>query len=292
MNVLPWQEATAGRLAAQLAAGRLPHALLVSGPAGWGEAAFANWLALHLLGLDEALAAEGLAHPDLRWIVPDGSLIKVDAVRELAEFAQGTAQNGPRKVAVLIDAHAMNRNAANALLKTLEEPPAGTHLILVSCRPGRLLPTLRSRCQQITLTADRSAARGWLAGLGDVPDLELREFEHGGAPVAIAAGLAADETPLAALLDRALAVPDPTTLADAVLKQDLTGVTGRWLRYVAAGLAGESRIPRLAAADPRGLARFAAELVWIRGQLLASNSVNVRLMGERLLVLWRALIVS
>jgi len=292
MMLLPWHHQAAAALRAQLAAGKLPHALLLTGPPGWGEHVLANWLALHLLGIDEHQDAELLAHPDLRWLKPDGALIKIDAIRELAEFSQGTPQSGPRKVAVLIDAHTMNRNAANALLKTLEEPPPGTHLLLVSSRSSQLLPTVRSRCQRFVVQADAVAARAWLAANVDGADLEQRLFEHGGAPIAIAAGQAAGEVPLEGLLSAAVASGDSVGLAKDLVDQNLAGVTARWLRYVTAMLAGDQRVPALAGASPRALAGFADELVWVRGQLLSSNSTNERLMAERLLTLWCRLAVS
>jgi DNA polymerase III subunit delta' len=286
---LPWQEGAARTLEALLASDRLPHALLIAGQAGWGEGVLANWLALHILGVDESGDAETLAHPDLRWVRPDGAMIKIDAIRELAEFAQGTPQSGSRKVAVLVDAHAMNRNAANALLKTLEEPPPGTHLVLVSCRPAQLLPTVRSRCQRINLQTDSGAARAWLAARLEVPDLEQRLFEHGGAPVAIADGCAAGELPLRPLLQAALDGAEVGGIAQQLVAQGLAGATARWLRYLHALLSSETSFPAFAQTPARALARFGDELAWVRGQLLVSNSVNERLMAERLLVLWRGL---
>jgi len=289
---LPWQQVAARKLEALLVSDRLPHALLLTGPAGWGEDRLANWLALRVLAMDETIDAETLAHPDLRWIRPDGAMIKIDAIRELAEFAQGTPQAGPRKVAVLCDAHAMNRNAANALLKTLEEPPLGTHLVLVTCRAAQLLPTVRSRCQRLDAQADAVAARAWLAAQGLSTDLDLRVFEHGGAPVAIAAGCQSGEQPLQPLLQAVLQGTEPGGSVQALVEQGLTGVTSRWLRYLNALLAGQPLFAELARVPKRALARFADELLWVRGQLLVSNSVNERLMAERLLILWRELASS
>jgi len=289
MSALPWQQDIERDVAERLAADRLAHALLVTGPPGWGERTLASRLALRVLGLDPDLDAEQLAHPDLRWIRPDGAVIGVDTIRELAEFAQGTPQAGRRKAAVLQDAHAMNRNAANALLKTLEEPPPGTHLLLVTAMPGRLPATVRSRCQRLSIRPDAAAAARWLAAAVQGADLESHTFEQGGAPVAIAEAVVDGATPLEPLLAAALSGGNIVTLAGALAEPDLAGVIGRWLRYVAGLLAGQIRMGQLANTPPRELARFADELVWVRGQLLASNSVNARLMAERLLVLWRSL---
>jgi len=296
--VLPWHTALAGSVTARVDAGTLPHALLIAGPAGWGEAAFGNWLALTLLGLDTgrdtaardtaARDAAALAHPDLRWLAPEGAVIKVDAVREVVAFAQGTPQAGPRKVAVIADAHALNRNAANALLKTLEEPPAGTHLLLLSSHPGRLLPTIRSRCQSLEIRPDPPAARRWLEQRADGADLERLLFEHGGAPVAVMAALEDGQTPLSGLLQRALDPDQDAEVVPALLDAGLNAALGRWYRYVVA-LAGGVAVLQRPVATPRALMAFADELTWARRLLLTSNSPNERLVAERLVVCWRRL---
>ncbi len=91
-------------------------------------------------------------------------MIRVDTVRQLADFIGQTAQQGGRKVVILHPAEAMNQSAANALLKSLEEPSAETYLLLISDQPSRLLPTIRSRCQVHTLAAPGQAqAMDWLA---------------------------------------------------------------------------------------------------------------------------------
>jgi DNA polymerase III subunit delta' len=93
--------------------------------------------------------------------------IRVDEVRALIDWAFKTASRGRAKVAVLHPAEALNPQAANALLKTLEEPPPGTRLILSAADPAALLPTLRSRCQLLRLREpDAALAADWLAGQG------------------------------------------------------------------------------------------------------------------------------
>ncbi len=93
--------------------------------------------------------------------------IKVDAVREVMAFAQTTASRGRAKVVVVHPAERMNAIAANALLKTLEEPPGGTRFVLSCAAPDALLPTIRSRCQAVPLSAPPSAqAAQWLVGKG------------------------------------------------------------------------------------------------------------------------------
>jgi len=289
VSLLPWHENAAEALAARFADGRLPHGLLLTAPEGWGLHILANWLALHLLGVEVDRSAENLAHPDLRWIKPEGAVIPIDVVRALVTFSVGTPQSASCKVAVIVDADCLNRSAANALLKTLEEPPAGTYLLLTSCHAGRLPPTIRSRCQVVQLRPDADLAQRWLQETVAVDDLALRLFEHGGAPVAVAEGIAAGEVPLGELLAQALGSRQPGTLIQPLLEQGLVNVTGRWFRYVLAQAADGNRFPALAELSPRRLSAFAEELLWVRRQLVSSNSANQRLLAERLLDGWRSL---
>ncbi|HAR30278.1 MAG TPA: hypothetical protein DCR65_02065 [Gammaproteobacteria bacterium] len=290
MSLLPWHLGSARAAEASIASDRVPQGWLVVGTEGWGEREFGNWLALRLLDLAVELDASVLAHPDLLWAVPEGALHRVDAIRALVEFAQGGPQVAPRKVIVLEQAHAMNRNAANALLKTLEEPPSGVHLLLLTSRPGQLLATVRSRCQRSVLPIDGASGVAWLtAQLPDV-DVESLLFEQGGAPLAVLEAHANARGPIAEALDGALRGAGVKELSERWANEGLADVTGRWLRYVQDALAGGRRLPALDPVPARRLAMFAQELQWIRRQLLASNSVNERLMAERLLDGWRDLL--
>lgn len=176
----PWQEDAWGGLAARREAGRLPHALLLHGAPGMGKEAFALHLAAALLCRapaaeapcgacpECALVAAG-THPDRLVVTPpeDRRSIGIDAIRALAEHLSLTAGRGGAKPVVLVPAERMTPEAANSLLKTLEEPPPGTVLLLVSHAPGLLLPTLRSRCQAVAFPPASAAAAGdWLRGQG------------------------------------------------------------------------------------------------------------------------------
>ena len=162
---------------------RPPHAWLFTGPRGIGKATLAYRFARYLLrtggaksegaAAPSAHSAAGLAvspdhpvarqvaaasHPDLfvleRGIREDGRPrrdIDVDSVRQLSSFLHMTAADGGWRVAIVDAADELNRNAANALLKLLEEPPAQTVLLLISHAPGRLLPTITSRCRRLRL---------------------------------------------------------------------------------------------------------------------------------------------
>src|SRR3569832_1978442 len=177
-KLLPWHEETWARLLAARRAGRLPHALLLTGPQGMGKQRFAeNWMAGLLC---EAPDAEGCAcgvcrscqllaagnHPDYRQLTPpeEGKVIGVDQVRELIQYVALTPQYGRYKIALIHPADKLNINAANSLLKTLEEPPSHSLLMLVSAPPSRLpLPVLR-RGQLVHFPPPPAvAAPGWLA---------------------------------------------------------------------------------------------------------------------------------
>ena len=150
--------------------GRLPHAVLLIGPKGLGKRAAAAWIAAQQLQADAHQVLphypfERPAHADLHWIEPpeDKQAIGIDQIRELVADLSLTSFHGGGKVAVIDPANAMTISAANSLLKTLEEPPGDTTLILIADRTGRLPATLFSRCQRIDF-APPSEADGlaWL----------------------------------------------------------------------------------------------------------------------------------
>lgn len=199
---LPWQGELWHGLISRARQGTLPHALLLTGMQGIGKTIFALRLAESLLcqhPQDDGSAcgrcpACGLlaagTHPDLSVVTPEeeGKAIPVDRVREVGTFLGLKAQYGGLQVVVIHPAEAMNRFSANSLLKTLEEPTPNTLLILVSSRPSQLLPTIRSRCQQMTFPIPPAAmAEAWLR-------------EQAGTAVKVAVLLAlADGAPLEAL---------------------------------------------------------------------------------------------
>ena len=156
------QSAWTGRLRSALAAGRIVHAYLICAPAGGGKSLLADLLAQALLCQDPRqgepcgachncrMAASG-NHPDLIRLAPEGNSLPVEAIRALQEEMAVQAYLGGRRVVILDQAHRMTPQAQNALLKTLEEPPEGVVLLLLSASAAQLLPTVRSRCQLIQL---------------------------------------------------------------------------------------------------------------------------------------------
>ncbi|WP_052715718.1 AAA family ATPase [Devosia chinhatensis] len=158
-------DAARAAILAQLAEHRLPGAIMLHGPQGIGKATFAFELATTIL---EATGDEGalrvreqvaaLSHPNLsvlRRRPKDSksyySVIRVEDVRDLRDTLQQTRGRTGHRIAILDSIDDCNPNAANALLKTLEEPPADTTFFLISHRPGALLPTIKSRCHNVAL---------------------------------------------------------------------------------------------------------------------------------------------
>lgn len=154
------QPAVAAAIAAALARGP-SHAYLLAGPPGTGKRRAARAFAAELLATaappDAAAEARRRAlidpspHPDLIWLQPDGMQYRIDAVREqLLRPAVYRPYEGGRRVFVIEAAEALREESQNALLKTLEEPPRQTHILLLTSRPEDVLPTVRSRCQPLT----------------------------------------------------------------------------------------------------------------------------------------------
>jgi len=176
-EIYPWHQSQWQTVHERMAQGRLPHGILLTGPAGVGKRQFAQQLAELLLC---QTPSDGQAcgrcrtcalllahsHPDLDEVKPpeDKKIITVDLVREVAHFLSLTSQYQQYKVVVISPADAMNVNAANSLLKTLEEPTSGSILFLVTHQPAQLPATIRSRCQELKFTpAAPEIARPWLS---------------------------------------------------------------------------------------------------------------------------------
>jgi len=143
-----------------LASGRLAHAYLFSGPDGVGKRLMALALARAIVcheqrGCGDCQACRKIDHrnhPDLHVLEPDGNSIKIEQVRSLQKGLNLKPLEAPRKICLIEAADSMTLGAANALLKTLEEPRGDTLLILLSAHPNRLLETIRSRCQALPFT--------------------------------------------------------------------------------------------------------------------------------------------
>jgi DNA polymerase-3 subunit delta' len=155
------EQPEAKRLLAVALADGPAHAYLLHGPTGVGKRTAARALAGALLG-DQRRVVAG-THPDLRVIEALGDMIRIDEIRALHHDLHMRPFEGDRRVYLLLDAHRMNDEAAAALLKDLEEPPAYATLVLVADELGSLPETIRSRCQLVPFRRlSRSAVEGWL----------------------------------------------------------------------------------------------------------------------------------
>jgi DNA polymerase III subunit delta' len=165
-RVFPWQAQAVDQAKQAWRAQRLSHALLIQGAEGIGKKELAAWLAAAVLcdkseGGELRYCAECVScklisagsHPDFFWVSPeeDKQQISIDQLRAASERLTKTSYRQGYKVAIVSPAHQMTPGAANSLLKTLEEPSKNSLILLVSSRPSSLLPTVRSRCQRLTV---------------------------------------------------------------------------------------------------------------------------------------------
>ena len=299
---LPWHDPQWERMERSIRSGRVPHALLLRGAGGRGKAMFAGRLATLLLcGSDAApcgecascrLCAAG-SHPDRIdvGLVPDRREIVVDQIRALIEVVGLTARFGRWKVVIVDPAGAMNRHAANTLLKTLEEPPGAAVFILVSSNHAQLFPTIRSRCQRIDFPVpDPAIALEWLRGR--VPEPEAALALARGAPIGAVemadGGLLAVRSTLDRDLDEILADGDPMTVAARWKELGRETVT-RWLVDILA-----ERLRRSTRSGAERGRRGGADLHFarllsmldrcleVRGGVLARSGANEQLALERL----------
>ena len=321
MHPLPWHQKEFDRLLA--GKGGLAHALLVHGPRGIGKVDFARALAVSLLC--ESPASDGracgacvacgwfesAAHPDYRQIEPasaaregeDGegsekkaTTISVDQVRALADFVNVSSHRGGAKVIVIQPTEALNASAANALLKSLEEPPPRTHFILVAHRPHLVLPTIRSRCVQLALKApERASAAAWLTshGLRDAPlalahtgdapllALELEASGYWGARAAFLRQITGRELDVLGAAEAVRDFPIPHVVS-WLQKWSYDIVYYRALRIVRYNPDHADAIARIApAVEPLAALRFYREMAG--HQRVAQHPLNARLFIEQLL---------
>ncbi len=328
MNYYSWHKDAYQQLAQR--SGKLPHALLIKGVTGIGKRAFAGALAQGLLcekpvaplmacGVCDACHWFGtVSHPDFRAVQPEAAEsteddaeatdkkkkrdISVAQIRSLEDFIHISAHRGGAKVVVIQPAEAMNINAANALLKSLEEPPPATYFLLVCDRPHLLPATIRSRCQQLLLNSPAmQEAVDWLVKNGaSRPELALAQT--GGAPV-LAAEIDTEEywTSRKQFFDGlSLRAFEPLALAEKFAAHPVPQLIN-WLQrwtYDLASLCFQQRLRynpdfkealTLSARNVNGLEvlRFHRELV--RFQRIVNHPLNVRLLIEDLMLRYAGL---
>ena len=196
MPPYPWQHDIWQRFCESVSKQRVPHALLISGVEGVGVSELAEAMGRYLLCVSPLedvacgrcrgcqLISSG-THPDLFVLKreEDATQIKVDQVRSCVEFVAKTSFAEGPKVVLVEHADTMNVNAANALLKSLEEPQGQTVFLLTSNRLSTILPTIRSRCRGITVAVpSRQVSADWFADQGREIDYAVLE-QAGGAPI-------------------------------------------------------------------------------------------------------------
>ena len=326
--VYPWHSSAFDAVLART--GRLPHALLLRGREGIGKLAFAEALARALLCENRRPGQRACghcagctwmeqgSHPDFRRLEPgilsesrepeEGSErkpsleIRIEQVREIAGFIAMTTHRGGPKVVLIHPAETLNVSAANALLKNLEEPPPQTCFLLVAHRWHQLLPTVRSRCEQVVLAPPaRDAARGWLAEQ-NLRDADLALAHAGGAPLLAQAFDEEFWRQREAFLS-AITRPAFDALASAEqLRETPPRLVLGWLQKWAFDLVSHKVAGRVrynpdyseaiaATAQRLGLAgalRFQRQMV--RLQRIVSHPLNARLFLEHLLLEYGALL--
>lgn len=245
LELLPWQSAISSWWLELEQANRIPHALLLSGPLGAGKRRLADQLCRSLYADAQAgrLYQAG-THPDFfrLGLEEKRKEISVAQVRDLASRVTLTSQLNGWRVVWVDPADRLSRGAANALLKILEEPPAGVIFILVADELHRVLPTIRSRCQHLKLTLpSRADAQAWLSQQAEVAQLTPDELSSwlalvGGSPLRVLTALARESddgesdlvlaTERQQLLEQLIAgKSDPVSVADGLvsLSDDIAG---------------------------------------------------------------------
>ena len=327
MKPFPWHRAELAKLVAKRE--RLPHALLIHGRAGIGKAEFARALAASVLceSPRNGIACESCAschwfsqgnHPDYREIVPESAaddegegegetaradkakslVIKIDQIRALADFISLTTHRAGFRVLLIHPAQALHPAAANALLKTLEEPPPHTLIVLVSDQPARLLATIRSRCRLLALPAPgRAEALEWLRAQG-IDDADAALSSAGGAPLLAIQLAEPHEAEFRKRVLKELARPggaEPLQFAAGFERSSVERLL-YWMQtwvhdLVRVRLAGEVRHhgdyaaalkARAGSADLEALFALDRELATARR--LAAHPLNPRLLAEHLLM--------
>ena len=264
---------------------RLPHGLLIQGPGGCGEPLLAEYLVRQILSLEDERPAREIAHPDLRWVATeDAAFIVVDQVRAVSDFLVQRPQRGPRKLVVIDEAERMNPNAANALLKSLEEPPADSFVVLVTSASERLLPTVRSRCQSIVVQApDDKMATQWLVEQGvDLAVAGHFTLEYGGAPFHVLDAVEREQEPLWPALVQSRASADLAALSERLRNENLASLLARWLRIVHRLIrrADEQGQPN------RNMLAFADTAFEVYRAAQVNSGLNRQMQVERLLLHW------
>jgi DNA polymerase-3 subunit delta' len=305
----PWLEDVANEFSERFRGGRMAHAVLLSGPAGLGKTTLAQTFLASLLCLAETWPACGTcrscqllgsgAHPEGHILTfeqhPKKDELRkelvVDQVRRLTAALQLTNTVSRRKAALVYPAESLNVSAANALLKTLEEPPGDAVLLLVSHNPSRLPATVRSRCQNLhARLPDMDVAIPWLTQATGAPadEAALALEAAAGSPLRALNLLESDGVdPYRALTETLASLRDgrcEPPAAMAALADVDPEMLWSWLSLRAAI---ETRVQCGRTSAARGLARLQLEAD--RNRSLLSTPVRKDLLLQDWLIQWAEL---
>jgi len=306
-SCFPWQDAQWSALTSQIDLGKLPHALNLVGPSNVGKYQFALSLAELMLCISpknksacghckSCVLVNANNHPDLIKIEPDSNSkpINVESIRRLGTFFSKTSQQGGWKIVIIRPTESMNTNAANALLKNLEEPKERTLILLISHDLSRILATIKSRCQQVSFPMpDSCEVKPWL--LQKFPNREdINELIKyaGGRPLLAASltdnDLVKSRCEFENLLDE-LAVNQASAInAAEVCKKNDPHMAIDWL-YLK--LVSEIKSKDKIKSEVLSF-RYMDKLLQSKKLLQSSANPNIQLIWEELLINWQQLFIN
>lgn len=320
----PWQQRNWQQLQQMQRLKRLPHAVLLAGIRGLGKAEFAHALAKALLcqGSSEQACGEchachlvaGNVHPNLLQIAPEkaGAAIKVDQIRQVADFIYQSSLAGYYRIVIITAADSMNTNAANALLKTLEEPPTGALMLLVSDVSERMPATILSRCSIIQFTKPTlTEGTAWLSAQLNKPKVPvplLLQLSQGAPLAALAlheSGMLDERRQVYdALAKLATLAGDPVALAASIQQTEalqILDLLASWLldmtkiKLVSEGttITNEDYLAALQACVQQmsltAQEKLLAMVQQLRAQTLAGINLNKQLWLETFFIKWKQL---